>query len=241
MDRPVSRTSSTNRTRPLHRLLTYLLRSYHTHRTMLGSNSSADGGGGGTGGSGATAEAEAHGVMQLTTLLGPACVQPALRPRSPHIGVGGILTGSSNSAPGLHVPLELDPPPRPPPPKSATATGGATSPSALLRRSLEFSDGISSLGSPGAGAAAATAAAVAAAAGDRTGTPLTASIFDSSSSLPASVRAVMAPRAGPAPHVRCGARELTLEGAPLWSTERWSTVRTCRLMMLLCQCCYYCF
>ncbi|GIL90308.1 hypothetical protein Vretifemale_17954, partial [Volvox reticuliferus] len=104
--------------------------------------------------------------MQLTTLLGPAWVHPALCPRAPHIGVGGILTGSSNSVPGLHVPLELDPPPRLPPPKSATATGGATSPSALLRRSLEFSDGISSLGFPGAGAAAAAAAA---AAGDRTG------------------------------------------------------------------------
>ncbi|GIL68858.1 hypothetical protein Vafri_22085, partial [Volvox africanus] len=179
----------------------------NTLRTVLGSNSPAGGGGGGAGGSGAVVAAEARGVMQLTTLLGPAWVQPALRSRTPHIGVGGILTGSSNSVPGLHVPLELDPPPRPPPPPSGTAAGGATSPSALFRRSLEFSDGVSSQGSPGAAAAAAAAAA----AGDRTGTPLTASTFGAASSLPAPVPALTASRAGPAPHMRCGAGELTLD------------------------------
>ncbi|EFJ51491.1 hypothetical protein VOLCADRAFT_116367 [Volvox carteri f. nagariensis] len=180
----------------------------NTLRTVLGSNAPA-GGSGSSGSSGATAAAEARGVTPLTTLLGPAWVPAVLRPRSPRVGVGGILTGST-SVPGLHVPLELDPPLRLPPSGGGGATTGASSPTAhsnLFRRSLEFSDGISSLGSPGAAAATAAAAA----AGDRTGTPLTVSTFGAASSLPAPVQAVTVPRTGPPPHVRCGAGELTLD------------------------------
>ncbi|PNH12015.1 hypothetical protein TSOC_001047 [Tetrabaena socialis] len=78
----------------------------NTLRTPLGSSAGAAG----PGGVGATAEA--RGVTPLSSLLVPAWLQPAARPRSPHLGVGGVL-GSATSVPGLFVPLGLDLPPRP--------------------------------------------------------------------------------------------------------------------------------
>ncbi|GLC72671.1 hypothetical protein PLESTF_001276900 [Pleodorina starrii] len=187
----------------------------NTLRTVLGSNAPAGGGAGGAGGGGGAAAAEARGVTPLTTLLGPAWVAPALRPRSPHLGVGGV-TGSATCVPGLHVPLELEPPPRalpPPPPGGGGAAAGPSSPSGphthLFRRSPEVPDRVSSLGASSGTVAAAAAAA--AAAGDRAGTPLTVSTFGAASSVPAPVQAMAAPRAGPPPHVRCGAGELVLD------------------------------
>ncbi|KXZ48872.1 hypothetical protein GPECTOR_25g457 [Gonium pectorale] len=154
----------------------------NTLRTPLGS-AATGAGAGGSGGPGGAAAVEARGVVPLTALLGPPWLPPAMRPKSPHLGVGGV-TGSATSVPGLHVPLELDPPARTP--------SRTTSPQQQSQRSSGVSD-------PDGGAEAGGQSSMTTSV---TGMP-----------PPPSQAAVVAPRmmhTGPAP-VRCGAGELLLD------------------------------
>lgn len=88
----------------------------NTLRTALGGVDGADGGSadGATAASGTGSRSP--GAAILHQLAGPPWVPLASRPRSPHLGVGGVL-GSAKNVPGLHVPMDIEPmhPPRTPP------------------------------------------------------------------------------------------------------------------------------
>ncbi len=88
----------------------------NTLRTALGGVDGADGGSADGAAAGSGIGSRSPGAAVLHQLAGPPWVPLASRPRSPHLGVGGVL-GSAKSVPGLHVPMDIEPmhPPRTPP------------------------------------------------------------------------------------------------------------------------------